>query len=151
MDRGIGTAIECRGTDPLSMHEQHIERKFEPVNAAFAAYFACRGSPIRCLRRASKIKTEIALTTSEQRKPNLWCSWNTYMNAMNQRKNLQKNVLHMLPLRHIASRHRVCPNLKQAQGPLRGHNIPFYQKSITFPCILTYVIQIWTEFIKFFI
>jgi hypothetical protein len=49
------------------------------------------------------------------------------------------------------SRHCACPNPKQAQGPLRSHNIPSNQKSITFPSILIYFIQIWTYFIKFFI
>ena len=47
-------------------------------------------------------------------------------------------------------RHCVCPNPKQAKGPLRGHNIPSPKKSITFPSILTYFIQIWTEFLQVF-
>ena len=48
-------------------------------------------------------------------------------------------------------RNCVCPNSKQAQGPLRSHNILSPPKSITFPSILTYFIQIWIEFLKLFI
>ena len=48
-------------------------------------------------------------------------------------------------------RHCVCTNPKQAQGPLRSHNIFFPKKFLIFPfIILTYFIQIWTKILKFF-
>jgi hypothetical protein len=84
------------------------------------------------------------------------------------KKTTPKNVSYLLPLppRRFTphqgntsypnasppSRHCACPKPKQAQGPLRSHNIPSHQKSITFPSIsLRISFKIWTKFIKFFI
>jgi hypothetical protein len=86
------------------------------------------------------------------------------MKAMDQRRNLQKMCLicclctttpHQrntaYPNLSSPSRHCACPNPKQAQRPLRSHNILSQRKSMTFLSILTYFIQIWAKFIKFFI